>query len=99
MHKVFLNLKLVVFKHLQHAYFFPIDRIISGLHNPFQSDKNLIQTELNMIYWGVYMKPYQFNWAINPITDGLLKGINVSYDILMSRYGLGPSFIVGLQDF
>ncbi len=60
-----------VFKHLIFFFsLFSIDWIISGLQN-FKSIQNVIRIGLSQTDWGVYMKAFQSDWAIDPITNGL----------------------------
>ncbi len=48
-----------------------LNRIKIGINHPLQFNRNFIPIVLNQIDYGVYMKAFQSDWAINPITNRL----------------------------
>lgn len=60
------NIHIQVFTCL---FFFLLIILISGLYQSFQSDWKFIQIELIRINYGIYMKAFQSDWAINLIMN------------------------------
>lgn len=63
-------------------FFFSIDQIISDLYQRFKSNGNFNWIKLSWFDGGVYIKAFQSEWAISPITDIICihVKINKAYD-------------------
>ncbi len=68
------------------AHFFPINWI--PIDHFFQSSWNFIWIKLNRIYWGVYVKAFQSDWAAKQITRLHANMANVCVLKLSSLTGL-----------